>query len=170
MKIIEALKKIKYLQQKADDIKEKVKKHCADLDCETPMYPDQRSQVSQWVQGYNDIIKEILELRVRIQRTNLDTAVTIELGNIHVTKSIAEWIHRRKDLAKLDESIWAALTDRGLKESQQFQLTPSAPQGFVKRRLYFDPSVRDAKVELYRSEPSKIDYTLEVINAITDLK
>jgi hypothetical protein len=170
MKIIEGLKKIKDLQRKASDYRELVKNHCADLDCETPIYPDQKKQVSEWLQGYGDITKEILSLRYRIQKTNLETPVTIQLGDKFVTKSIAEWIHRRKDLADLDAQVWKCLSDRGLKETSFYQLTPQAPQTQVKRRLYFDAAERDKKLELYRSEPSIIDSTLEVINAVTDLK
>lgn len=169
MKIIEALKKIKDLQRKADDLRTKVGQYCADLDCETATYPDQRRQIHEWLQSHTDIVKEILHLRVSIQRTNINTPVSIELGNVHVTKSISEWIHRRKDLAKLDQDVWSKLTDRNLKESYSNKLTNSSPEQVIKRRLYFDPSERDKKMELYRSEPSKIDATLEVVNAVTDL-
>lgn len=169
MKIIEALKQIKDLQRKAEDIKSKIEKHCADLDCETPIYPDQKRQVSEWIQSHGDIIKEILSLRFRIQKTNVLTEVEIELDGKFVKKTIAEWIHRRRDLARLQESGWRALTDRGLKEGATYQLTPSSPVTNVKRRLYFDPVERDKKIELYRSEPAKIDSTLEITNATTDL-
>jgi len=163
------MKKVKDLQRKADDLKEKVAKHCADLDCETPTYPDQRREVSGWIQSVEDIYKEIEHLRVSIQKTNIETDVTIELGGKFVTKKIAQWIHRRRDLAKAQEGIWRALTDKGLKETSVVQLTPNSPQSFVKKRLYFDPSERDKKIELYRSEPSIIDSTLEIINATTEL-
>lgn len=169
MKIIEAMKKIKDMQRKADDIKEKVGKYCADLDCETPMYPDQKREIAGWCQSYSDIMKEILHLRVSIQKTNILTEVTIKLEDKFVTKTIAEWIHRRRDLAGNEEKLWRALTDKGLKETSVYQLTPGAPQGVVKRRLYFDPSERDKMVERYRSEPSTIDSTLEIVNATTDL-
>ena len=39
----------------------------------------------------------------------------------------------------------------------------------VRVRRYYDPAQRDEKLELYRSEPSTIDATLEVSNAVTDL-
>lgn len=169
MKIIEALKKIKDLRRKADDLKDKIKQHCADLDCETPIYPDQGKQVAEWLQSHSDIIKEIGMLKTSIQRTNLDTKVTIELGEVHVTKSISEWIDRRKELASLQEAVYRVLTDRNLKESYNTQITTNAPVIPIKRRLYFDPRERDKKIELYRSEPSKIDSTLEIINAVTDL-
>jgi hypothetical protein len=169
MKIIEALKKIKDLRRKADDIKDKIQKHSADLDCETPAYPDQRRQVAEWLQSHGDIIKEIAHLKTSIQRTNLATMVTIPLGDNHVKKCISEWIDRRKELAKLQEDVWRILTDKGLKETYQSQLTPNSPATMVKKRLYFDPAERDKNVELYRSEPSVIDSTLEITNAITDL-
>jgi hypothetical protein len=167
-KIIEALKKTKDLRRKADEIIDKIAKHSADLDCETPAYPDQKRQVAEWLQSHSDIIKEILALNYSIQRTNIKTMVTIELGGKLVTKSIFEWILRRRELAGLEEKAWRQLTDRNLKDSQ-YQLTPGSPQAVVKKRLYYDPVERDHKVELYRSEPHKIDSTLEIINATTDI-
>jgi hypothetical protein len=169
MKIIEAMKKVKDLQRKGDDYKGKIQAHCADLDCETPIYPDQKREVASWLQGHEDIVKEILHLRCSIQLTNLKTEVTIEVGGKFVKKTIAEWIHRRRDLAKLQETLYRGLTDRGLKEQNLVQLTPGTPQQIIKRRLYFDPSERDKKIEMYRSEPSLIDATLEITNAVTEL-
>lgn len=170
MKIIEALKSIKDLRRKADDIQDKIKQYCADLDCETPTYPDQKRQISEWLQAHGDIIKEILSLKKRIQYTNVMTIVSIELDGKFVEKSITEWLERRRELAKLQEECWRSLTDRNLKETYTNQLTANTPQNVIKRRLYFDPIERDKKVELYRNEPSKIDGILETINATTDLK
>ena len=168
MKIIEAMKQIKDLQVKAEDLKRKVSQLCAIQSIETPLYgKDQAEKIKEWCQGYGDILKEILRLRVAIQRTNLSTNVTIELGGKQVTKSIAEWIHRRRDLANLEQSLWQSIGDRGLKEG-----TLQNSQGEkvdVKIVRYYDPNIRDQNVELYRSEPSRIDSTLEVINAVTDL-
>lgn len=169
MKLIEALKKIKDLKRKADDIKDKVAKHCVDLDCESPVYPDQRRQVSEWLQSYGDIIKEIGHLKTSIQRTNLNTAVTIELGGKFVTKCISAWIDRRKELASLDEQVWRVLTDKNYQEQYRNKPTPASPETLIKIRRYYDPSERDQKIELFRSEPSKINATLEIINATTDL-
>lgn len=170
MKIIEALKKIKDLKRKADDLKDKVKTYCADLDCETPVYADQKRQVAEWLQSHSDVLKEILSLRLAIARTNLETQVTIRIGDTNVTKSITEWIHRRKDLAKEEETIWRGLSDRGIKPTQSYTLTANTPPVVVKLRLYFDAAERDKKIDLYRTEPTLIDSTLEVINAVTDLK
>jgi len=167
MKLIEAMKKVKELTKKADDLKEKVKQHCAIASFETSVYPNQRAQVTEWIQAHSDILKEILRLRVAIQKTNLVTQVTINLGDTDVTKSVAEWIHRRRDLALNELHMWNMLTDRNIKEG--LIKSPSGDTMEVKVVRYYDPVERDNKKNLFTSEPSIIDGRLEVINAITDL-
>lgn len=169
MKLIEAMKRIKELAAKAGDLQQKVSVTCANLDIETPVYADPKSQVSEWIQAHHDILKEILKLRVGIQRTNLNTQVAIEIGGQQVTKSISEWIHRRRDLAKAEMDIWSKLGDRGLKEGAINSSQGGEPR-LVKIIRHFDPKVRDANVDVFRSEPSKIDAALEVVNAVTDVQ
>jgi len=163
------MKKLKDLAIKAEDLRKKVAQHCADLTIETAVYPDQRSKVSEWLQVHEDVLKEILRLRVAIQRTNIATPVVIELEGKQVTKSIAEWIHRRRDLSKFSLAAWSNLGDRGLKE-QNVQTSPGGPVTEVRVRRYYDPAERDRRMEAYRSEPSVIDATLEIVNATTDLQ
>jgi hypothetical protein len=173
MKIIEAMKELKALQEKAADLRAKVAQYCANLDFETPTYPDQAGQIRQWIQSHEDTIERIAHLRTSIKRTNLATQVTIELAGKRVTHSIAYWIERRgainkKDgLASLDRAVWDACTDRNLKEGQaQNSVGTVFP---VKIRRYFDPAERDRKQLEYKQEPSLIDAKLEVVNAITEL-
>lgn len=167
MKLIEALKKVKDLHKKADDLKEKISKHCADLDCETPVYADQKEQISRWVQSHSDILKEILSLNYRIAKTNLLTKVTIELGEKHVEKTIFEWILRRRKLAETEMLLWKSIGDRGLREGGINQSSGTIVQ--VKIRRYYDPKERDHKLSELSSEPSIIDGKLEIANCITDL-
>ncbi len=168
MKIIEAMKKTKDLQVKAEDLKRKVSTLCTIQSIETPLYgKDQAEKIKEWLQGYGDITKEILKLRVAIQRTNLATKVTIDLGGVAVTKSIAEWIHRRRDLAKMEQGLWESLTDRGLKEGKFTNSQGEVTE--VKLVRYYDPNLRDKQIDLFRSEPTTIDSVLEVTNAITDI-
>lgn len=170
MKLIEGLKKIKELLAKADDLRAKVRDNCADMDVQEPVYgsvSQQQEQIKVWLQSHSDVLKEALRLRLSVQRTNLGTKVTIELGGKQVEKTIAEWIHRRKDLAKADGQIWALLTDRGL-QPQNFK-DKEGQISLTKVRRYFDAKERDTQIELYRTEPGIIDRTLEVVNATTDL-
>jgi hypothetical protein len=167
MKLIEGMKKITELQRKAEDLRSKVKLHCAHQSVEKPVYESQQNQIDEWIQAHSDILKEILKLRVAIQKTNLATPVTIELGGVNVTKSIAEWIHRRRELAITECAMWESLTDRGLREGViTTSQNEKVPVSIVR---YYNPAKRDKNIDIFKNEPSVIDRTLEVKNAVTDL-
>lgn len=167
MKLIEAMKQIKELRRKADDLVEKIKKHSAHMNFETPVYEDQKKQVSEWLQSHGDLVKEIERLRLLVQRTNLATSVSIKLNGASVTKPIAAWIHRRKDLAALQQQAWQSLTDKGLREG--IVQDSQNEKREVKIVRCYEPTQRDEKVALFQGEPSLIDQTLEVINATTEV-
>ena len=167
MKIIEAMKEIKRLEDKVGDLRQKIQQYCADLDFETPTYKDQKSVIDGWLQGVHDSLKEAMRLRIAIQITNFKTIVPIELGGEKVEHSIAEWIIRRRLYASEEGKAWQSLTNKGLKEGSGKNSAGESVE--VKIRLYFDPIKRDSNVEIYRSEPGIIDRTLEVVNATTDI-
>ena len=167
MKIIQGLKKIKDLQRKADDLRSLVALHSAKSSIESDKYPEQGKKVRKWIQSHSDTLREILRLRIAIQRTNLQTEVEIELDGKSVVKTIAEWIHRRRDLADMELSMWKQLTDRGIREGQGS--SPSGDTLNIKIVRFYEPETRDKNIDLFRSEPLIIDSTLEVINAVTDL-
>lgn len=167
MKLIEALKQSKDLARKADDIKRLARDHCAISSLESQKYPDQAQQVSIWVQSYCDILKEMLRLRLAIQKTNLETEVIIEIDGKNITKTIAAWIHRRRDLAGSELEIWRALSDRNIQEG--LGKSPSGDPIEIRIVRFYDPAEKVRKMEVYASEPSIIDGRLEVVNATTDL-
>lgn len=167
MKIVEALKKIKALEKKAEDLKIKIGQHCVDMDYETPMYQDQSAQVSSWMQSYSDTLREINQLSHRLQKTNVMTMVKIELEGRTIEKSIFEWIQRRRKLAAMECAMYEKLTDKGLKEGA---FNTSGGQTVpAKIRRYYSPSERDKKISALKNEPFEIDGRLEIINATTDL-
>jgi len=167
MKIIEALKKTKELQKKADDLKEKICNNCSISSVDTPLYEDQSKQISEWLQAHSDVLKEKLRLQIAIQKTNIETFVDIEIGGKTISKSIAEWIHRRRDLSKQEKRCWAVLTDRGIIEG--ISNTPSGGKIEIKIQRFYDPKKKDEMISLFDSEPYAIDSKLEIVNAITDL-
>lgn len=175
MKLIEGLKQIKDLKRKAEDIRGKIEAHCSDMDADTPAYKtveEQRQQIADWLQSHHDIIKEIENLRLRIQRTNLAVMVIINLNGNNVQKSIAAWIHRRKDLSGLERAAWYCLSGRRL-QPMAIRENPRDPNSEVSKivqvRKYYDQKERDIKVEEYTAEPAKIDAALEIANATQDL-
>lgn len=174
MKIIEALKTIKDLQRKASDIRIKIATFCADLETETPAYGTleiQTKQIAEWLQSHADILTQIETLRIAIQQTNLKTLVPIVLRDDKpaVVKSIANWIHRRHDLASLSAQAWLGLTNRNIKPMNYKPSTTSDEVKTANVRKYYSQQTRDFMVELYTSEPSRIDSALEITNATTDL-
>jgi hypothetical protein len=170
VKIIEAMKKVKMNQVKIKDLQEKIKQNCANLSIETPQYgADTKKKISEWAQSCHDLSQENIRLLVAIQRTNLVTTVTIEVGGKPVTHSISEWVWRRREYAATDLATYQAMNDRNLKESFINPTVQGAEPTKVTVVRFFDPVERDEKVVEYREEPFRIDSALEVVNATTEL-
>lgn len=170
MMIIEALKAIKDYKRKAEDLRGKVHKYCAISSEETPTYTDeatQKIQIAKWIQSHSDILKEILALRLAIQRINLSTDVTIELDGMQITKCIAGWIHRRRDLADDEKKIWERLTTRRIQEGT----FKNSAGDMVERKIvrFYSQEEKDRRLDALSSEPSLIDSRLEIVNATTAL-
>ena len=140
-----------------------------DYSHEEPTYGSvdkQTAKITEWMQSIQDINQEISKLKISIQKTNLATEVTLQIGDVSVTKNIAAWILRRRELAERDLKAWTALTE----DKQKFVAIKRNGEDDVSQlRLYYDPAKRDAMIEHYRSEPGIIDSTLETVNAVTDL-
>lgn len=169
MKLIEAMKLKKELQVKAEDLRQKIGQYCAHLSIESPVYGNNQSEmVRGWIQGHQDIIKQIRKVAIAIQKTNLATRVTLSVGGDDIELSIAEWILRRRELAGMEAAAWGALSDGKLKPGQIMASDGKTPQSVTVVR-YYDPVMRDRMVDAFKHEPSHIDAKLEVVNAVTDL-
>lgn len=168
MKIIEAMKRVKANKEKIADLHIKISQFCANLSFETLLYgTNTADKIAEWLQSCDDVSQENIRLLTAIQRTNIATPVTITLGDKAVTKSIAEWVWRRREYAALDLKTWQMLTDRNLKEGMGQNSQGSLVE--VKIVRHFDPLRRDRMMAMYKSEPHEIDAALEVVNAVTDL-
>lgn len=169
MKIIEAMKRIKANKEKIADLQNKIKANSAYLSFETPLYPDTKAKIREWAQSCFDTAQENIHLLTAVARTNLATIVTITLGDAAVSKTIAEWVWRRREYAALDMATHASMTDRGLKEGHGQTSVPGGAPLEIKIIRNYDPDHRDKMIAIYRSEPHEIDAALEVTNAVTDL-
>ena len=170
MKIIEALKRIKLNEAKVEDLQLKIRNSSANLSFESPLYGDStKEKLLQWAQACEDLSQENVKLLCAIQRTNLNTNVTIELGEKAVTKTIAEWVWRRRKYVLSDYETWKAFSDRGLDKREGKSMATTGEVIEIKIHRHFDVEQRDKKMNLYREEPFLINAALEVINAVTDL-
>ena len=168
MKIIECMRTLKLIDVKIGELQQRIAANCANHSHETLPYGDETSaKVTGWLQSCEDLTQEAAALLLRLQRTNLATQVPIKIGEKTVTKSIAEWVLRRRKFAAIDQATWEKLTDRGLRDGLLPQSTGTPLE--VKVRRHYDSARRDEKVLLYKQEPHLIDGALEVANATTDL-
>lgn len=167
MKIIEALKQQKFLLKKADDIRSKMTIQCADMSFDTPQFPDMKAKVAEWTQAHTDVLRECARLKFRIQKTNVMTNLTINLNGNEVTKTLYEWIQRRKEFAHLELKGWECLSDRGLSDRKFTQTDGQLSE--VKMRRYYDPVEKASKVDQLKFEPVAIDAALEIANCTIDL-
>lgn len=167
MKIIQAMKQVKANKEKITELSQRIQRNSAHLSIESPLYEDQADKIKEWTQTCLDVSRDNVELLVRIAKTNMATPVTIELGGKQITKSISEWVWRRREYAALDLGIWSVQSDRNLKEGQ-VQTSPGV-MSEIKLVRYYDPAKRDEAMDNLRREPHLIDGMLEVVNAVTDL-
>lgn len=65
MKVIEALKKLSYLEKKASDIKDKIYQHSADLSYETPVYGSEDKQREQKEEEYEEVMRSSLQAAMK---------------------------------------------------------------------------------------------------------
>lgn len=169
MKIIEAMKRVKSNKEKIVDLQTRIAQVSAHLSHETPVYGIETAQsIRLWQQSCLDLTQDNIQLLTAIARTNLATSATITLGEKSVTKTLAEWVWRRREYAAIDLKTWSVLTDRNLKEGAG-QTSTGIPFE-VKIVRNYDPAQRDARLAEFKSEPHEIDAALEVVNAVTDLR
>lgn len=168
MKLIEGMKRIKQNKEKITDLHAKIANHCANLSYETPVYGSETgTKIKEWLQSCTDLSQENVRLLTAVARTNLITPVTMEIGGKQVTKTIAEWVWRRREYAALDKLTFSRLTDRGLKEGSSNTSTGVSLE--IKLVRHYDPVARDTALAMYQAELHQIDSALEVVNAVTDL-
>lgn len=169
MKLIEAMKSIKRIQNRIEAKNSKIREHAARLENEEEHYT--REDVQRMVQSNIDSIAEIARARLAITATNLATSVTIKIGDEHVTKPIAYWILRRRELADLERSVIGSLNDRNLQPVAYKIENKEGPDEVGVHNVVRNFSIkgRDERMSALSEEPALIDAALEIANATTDL-
>ena len=169
MKIIEALKKFKLMERKLDDLTAKVRGNVAMMDYQESQYKDPKKQLQSWIDCHKDTLDEYSRLQIAINRTNLETKVSVELrpGKV-VVKTIAEWLLRRRKLNQWEVHMWKQIRDTLMPTPVKDMGKDGEPRIAQVIRFY-DVEERDAKVLELNEECTRIDGALEIVNAVTDL-
>lgn len=171
MKLIEALKRTKMLKKRIEDLHKKIHMYSADFENDKPTYEGQESQIKAWLDSCRDSVMEIMRLKLSIQRTNINTIVSIafEGDSKAVEQSISAWIIRRAELASIQYQTWKML-DAAPRDPRIITETgDKADAKIFHVRRYFDVKQRDLKMQYFTEEPSIIDAKLEIVNAETDI-
>lgn len=169
MKIIEALKKVKYNRQKMVDLNTLLSQNAAHMESQTghTPYSDPKRKVKEWLQSIHDLQSDNAKLLSAIQRTNLETKVTIEvMEGQQVEKTIAEWIVRRREGVDQDYAACNALRTRLTQQAIQDAEGNISVDNVV---YNFSTEARDKRLMALSEEKSRIDSALEIVNATTDL-
>lgn len=176
MKLIEAIKKIKEIDQQVNSVSQKLAENSADLEHHNPAYgsvEEQTKQIQAWLCQAHDLLELKENLKYRISKTNNATMVTITVGGKDITKSIAQWMTRRRETAIAEASVWTSLFQRPkMLRPESIECLDAAGNPAKKIsnvRRYFNVKQADEKVQTFAQEPSMIDGKLEVVNAITEL-
>jgi len=169
MKIIEALKKVKNNREKISDLQQLIQQNCAHMESQkgsTP-YNDPKKKIKEWVQSIHDTQKENSKLLSQIQKTNLETLVTIEMpSGTQVEKSISEWIVRRREGVDTEIETYNAMSSRLQQQAFKKEDGTIEVDNVV---LNYSSEDRDKKTMDLGQEKSLIDAKLEIVNATTDL-
>lgn len=169
MKIIEAMKELKLLEKRIGSNREQITRYASYASIDDPIFdkdPEiQRKELSSLVQANFDLIEYYLELKERIQKTNLETKVTI--GG--VSRSISQLITLRTGSGRAYiDTLQALNANTAMNRLNQVkQIDMSNPPKAI---LLWDEKEKNEQLKHWQYEVlDKIDSTLEIVNATTDL-
>lgn len=119
MKIIEGLEGIKALKKKQEKLITEIKAS--------------KTSKPSLAEDVEHLSGEILSISIQIQKTNLVTPVTICINGLDITRSIAEWILRRRALANTDWRAWKELpaTKQQREKEAAYNLEASMIEAFL---------------------------------------
>lgn len=169
MKIIEALKELPLIQKKIDKKISEIQQYAsAGSDHEESLafgsVKAQEKEVDSLLQSVNDLVNRQAEIRKNLAVTN--ASIRIEINGL--TMSISEWIaYRETGIDNLLRANQALNTTAGQKQLQQ-GANNDIEKGVRLVRFYDEKEKNDAHEALVELR-SKIDSTLEVVNATNDL-
>jgi regulator of replication initiation timing len=171
MKLIEGMKKLRVLEKKIARNTERISQYASAPSNEKPTFgteQEQKKQVKELVQANVDLTTEYLNLKQRVDMTNLTTVVNIGKR----TYKLSDLLVLRRGLAKLMEKTWHSLSteygDRRLSSMRgNVVLQAGEKQPFVVK--IYDENDKFEQLQDWQSLQDEIEQRLEVINATTQL-
>jgi len=168
MKLIEGMKSLKVIEKKMVHNKERINEYAAIVSTEKPIFgteAEQRKQVEQLIQANTDLATEYLNLKKRVDLTNIQTQVT--MGKKVYSISDLLWIKR--SIGKAMETTFQALNDQ-LAERRLVGIRqqPGGKEPGHVERMYDETRKYDG-LQFWQGLKDETENRIEVINATTDL-
>lgn len=169
MKLIEGMKQLKVIEKKMTHNTERINQYASIVSSERPIFGtevEQRKQVQSLIQANTDLAKEYLNIKKRVDLTNLQTRVTIGKE----TFTIADLLQIKRNVALLMKKTYQALNDK--QAEARLMSVRSQPTGGDKPprvdRMY-DENAKYEGLQYWQGLEDEIETRLEVINATTEL-
>lgn len=167
MKIIEAMKELKVILKRMNKNKELINEYAALPDNERLHFgskDNQAKEIKKLIQANIDLAKNYLNLKSRIEYTNLMTKVEID-GKEY---TISEMLVLKRVLAKMVIQTYNALNDSQASMRIRSSSRASSEKNPVIEKFY-DESEKTAGQRKWDDLYHSIDSRLEVVNATTEL-
>lgn len=165
MKLIEAMKELKLIIKKMESNNEQVVKLSSILSNEKPLVgssiEDQKKEVNALIQSNEDLFDNYLKLKLAIEKTNTTTSVTIN----DKTLTITEWLTFRRNASEASRIY--LLVNTSAAQGRLSRINNSDKT--IEVLPCFDEKIINTKKMEMIDILGKIDWTLEVVNATTDL-
>lgn len=166
MKLIEAMKKLKVIEKRIIANSHQIQEYSSCVSTEKFAFETedaQRGQVKGLLQSCEDLFQEYLELKQRIELTNLK--VIVEIGG--KKRTISDLLVIKRRLANLMLGAYSSLSTRAADTRLRNAPTIGEQKPQV-IRLYREEE-RNESLRKWQDLVDNIDSRLEVVNATTEL-
>jgi len=167
MKIIEALKKLKVIEKRMEKNRTQITQYASMVSTERPIFDTeekQRKEVNSLIQSNNDLMREYLDLKGKIEKTNI--TVKVEMGGIQY--SISDLLLIKRKMAKIMINTYEALNTSSA-QSRLKHVSIGAGERSPQVVQLYDEKDKITGLDKWQDLYHNIDSRLEVINATTDL-
>ena len=166
MKIVEGLKRLRIIEKRLKSNRESITRYSSMVNTERPLFENedkQRKEVTSLIQSCQDLVKEYLETKKRIEHTNLK--VTVEIGGVSYT--ISDLLAIKRKLAILMIKTYNSLNDTaGENRLRHANLVEGKTPHVVR---FYKEETRNEGLQIWQDLYDNIESRLEVVNATTDL-
>ena len=167
MMIVEAMKTLRIVEKKMSQNTADIQRYASQVSTERPLFETedkQKSAIKELIQSNSDLMKRYLNLKTRIEYTNLMTIVEME-GEKY---SISELLVIQRKLAAMMFATYNALNDTEGQSRLRHTTQPTSGEAPHVVRFYKEEDKREQRRK-WQDLMNNIITRLEVINATTPL-